>query len=140
MNINIQVSVIVWTVICFLLLMLILKKLLFGPMLAFMDARRERIAAAEAKRIRDGERLARERAEAEEAVRRQNQQAREDAERMIAQEKARQESQLAEKQAQEEEACAQYAAQVEAHKGALHQQADIEVKRLSQIFVSGFVS
>ena len=43
---NIQVSVMVWTVICFLLLVLILQKLLFAPMLRMMDARTARIAAA----------------------------------------------------------------------------------------------
>jgi F0F1-type ATP synthase membrane subunit b/b' len=120
--------------------MLILRKLLFRPMLDFMDARQGRIAAAEAQRLRNEEHLALEKAEAEEAIRQQNEQARQEAERMVAQEKARQESQLLQKQAEEQEACAQYAAEMEAQKDALLRQADVEVKRLSQIFVSGFVS
>ena len=43
---NIQLSVVVWTVICFLLLMLILKNLLFTPVLKVIDSRREKIQAA----------------------------------------------------------------------------------------------
>ena len=43
---NIQLSVIVWTVICFVLLRLILKNLLFKPVLQVIDSRREKIDAA----------------------------------------------------------------------------------------------
>ena len=46
---NIQPSIIVWTVICFLLLMVILKNLLFTPVLRVIDARREKVEAAEKK-------------------------------------------------------------------------------------------
>ena len=49
---NIQPSIIVWTVICFLLLMVILKNLLFKPLLKVMDARQEKIDAAE-KKLKD---------------------------------------------------------------------------------------
>ena len=46
---NIQPSVIIWTIICFFVLMLVLDRLLFRPMFAFMRARRKKIddAAAE---------------------------------------------------------------------------------------------
>lgn len=47
---SIQISVTIWTVICFILLMLILNNLLFKPVLSVMDKRRERIAAAKAKK------------------------------------------------------------------------------------------
>lgn len=47
---NIQLSVIVWTVICFVLLMLILKNLLFKPVLQVIDSRREKIDAAKKKK------------------------------------------------------------------------------------------
>lgn len=53
---NIQPSVMVWTVICFLLLTVILKKLLFGPILKILDIRREKIQAA-AKKKEDIEKL-----------------------------------------------------------------------------------
>ncbi len=44
---NIQLSVTLWTVICFCLLMIILRNLLFKPMLSLMDARKEKIALAQ---------------------------------------------------------------------------------------------
>ncbi|MBR2868425.1 MAG: ATP synthase F0 subunit B [Clostridia bacterium] len=53
---NIQPSVMVWTVICFLLLMIILKNLLFTPVLKIIDSRREKIEAA-AKKKEDIEKL-----------------------------------------------------------------------------------
>ncbi len=53
---NIQPSVIVWTVICFLLLTVILKNLLFTPVLKIMDSRKERIEKAQ-KKLRDIENI-----------------------------------------------------------------------------------
>ncbi len=47
---SIQISVTIWTVICFILLMLILNNLLFKPVLEIMDKRREKIAAAKEKK------------------------------------------------------------------------------------------
>lgn len=47
---TIQFSVTLWTVICLVLLMLILHNLLFKPMLRVMDARREKIDKAAAKK------------------------------------------------------------------------------------------
>lgn len=41
---NIQLPVVIWTVICFLLLMLILKNLLFKPVLEVLDKRKEKLA------------------------------------------------------------------------------------------------
>ena len=49
---NIQPSVIVWTVICFLLLTVILKNLLFKPVLEVLDKRKEKVDSAEQK-LRD---------------------------------------------------------------------------------------
>lgn len=46
---NIQLSVLLWTIICFCLAMLILNKLLFKPLLQVMDARQERIDRARGK-------------------------------------------------------------------------------------------
>ena len=65
---TIQVSVVIWTVICFLLLVLILDRLLFRPVLALMDRRRERIDAAREKQA-EYERLAAERAAEREQAR-----------------------------------------------------------------------
>ena len=47
---NFQLSVIIWTVICFLILMAILKNLLFEPVLKVLDGRKEKLEAARAKR------------------------------------------------------------------------------------------
>lgn len=47
---TIQVSVLVWTVICFLLLVAILHSLLFRPVLQMLDKRREHIRAAAARK------------------------------------------------------------------------------------------
>ncbi len=47
---SIQISVTIWTIICFILAMLILNNLLFKPVLENMDKRREKITAAKAKR------------------------------------------------------------------------------------------
>lgn len=47
---SIQISVVIWTIICFILLMIILNNLLFKPVLEIMDKRREKIAAAKAKK------------------------------------------------------------------------------------------
>lgn len=47
---NIQPSIMVWTVICFLLLMVVLKNYLFTPVLKVMDDRRERINSAKEKK------------------------------------------------------------------------------------------
>ena len=49
---SIQPSVVVWTVICFLLLMVILKNLLFTPVLRMIDSRKEKVEAAD-KKLRD---------------------------------------------------------------------------------------
>ena len=43
---NFQPSIMVWTVICFCILMLILKNLLFTPILKVLDSRKEKIRAA----------------------------------------------------------------------------------------------
>lgn len=47
---NIQISVIIWTVICFVLLMVILRNLLFKPLLKVMDERSARLENARKKK------------------------------------------------------------------------------------------
>ena len=47
---NIQLSVTLWTIICFILLMLILHHLLFKPVLKVMDDRRARLRSAAMKK------------------------------------------------------------------------------------------
>ena len=45
---SINVSEVIWTVICFFALLFVLKKFLFGPLIKFMDERQARIDAGEA--------------------------------------------------------------------------------------------
>lgn len=52
---SIQLSVIIWTVICFFVLILILDNLLFKPMLELMDSRKEKIESARAKKAKADE-------------------------------------------------------------------------------------
>ena len=47
---TIQPSVTIWTIICFVVLMLVLDRLLFRPLLDFMDKRREKIDGAKSRR------------------------------------------------------------------------------------------
>ena len=47
---TIQISVLIWTIICFLLLMLVLHFLLFQPVLKLLDQRRERVRSAASKK------------------------------------------------------------------------------------------
>ena len=54
---TVQLPVVLWTVICFCLLIVILDRLLFRPMLSFMDAREEKIRAATDKREADARAL-----------------------------------------------------------------------------------
>ena len=50
---TVQISVMVWTVICFLILLLIVRNLLFRPLLSVMDNREARLAAARRKAEED---------------------------------------------------------------------------------------
>ncbi len=43
---SIQLSVVLWAIICFIVLMLILKYMLFNPLLSVMDEREKRVALA----------------------------------------------------------------------------------------------
>ncbi len=47
---TIQPSVTLWTILCFIALMLILDRLLFRPLLSFMDKRQEKIDKAQAEK------------------------------------------------------------------------------------------
>lgn len=114
---TIQPSVLIWTIICFCLLMVILNKLLFQPILKVLDDRQARIEAAREKQRNDQEsyeqaKLALEakqteedRARALEAAQRVAQ-AREQAEAQIAAAKRKQEQALADyEEALKQERC-----------------------------------
>lgn len=46
---SVNISELIWAIICFLILYFILKKLLFDPLVSFMDARSDRISEASVK-------------------------------------------------------------------------------------------
>lgn len=52
---NIQFSVVIWTVICFLVLMAVLKFLLFTPVIELLDKRKEKINNARLKKEKEAE-------------------------------------------------------------------------------------
>ncbi len=84
---TIQLSVLIWTVICFCVFMLVLDRLLFRPLLRFMDRRREKMECAdllEKQRLRR-EAAARLEAEAAEKKRLEALELRKDRERLKAQ-------------------------------------------------------
>ena len=62
---SINISEVIWTVICFLALLLVLKTFLFGPLIRHMDERQRRIDAglAEARRADEAKSQARQMAE-----------------------------------------------------------------------------
>lgn len=114
---TIQPSVLIWTIICFCLLMVILNKLLFQPILKVLDDRQARIEAAREKQRSDQEsyeqamlaleakQTEEDRARALEAAQRVAQ-AREQAEAQIAAAKRKQEQALADyEEALKQERC-----------------------------------
>ena len=62
---SINISEMIWTIICFFVLLLVLKTFLFGPLIRHMDERRSRIDAGldEARRAEDAKKAARQAAE-----------------------------------------------------------------------------
>lgn len=137
---NIQVSVMVWTVICFLLLVLILQKLLFAPMLRMMDARTARIAAAK-KRHEDNENAEKAaKAAADEAFRESTVKAKNDAERMIVQGQEEADRLLAAARNEEQNECERYAKSLDADKSALSAEVAGEAEKLAALFVSRLTS
>ena len=137
---SIQLSVILWTIICFVLLMLILRNLLFKPLLDCMDKRNRRITDAKEKQKRDAEHAQLELAAAEQRLSEQNAQAKAEAERKVAEEQVRASQAIDEQTRAEQAACSEYEAQLAEEKKALCEQTEQEVIRLSEIYASGFVS
>ena len=99
---TIQISVLLWTVITFCILMFFLNKFLFKPLLAFMDAREQKIASARERREKAALALETAEREAEEKRRAAEKQARDaaaaailDAKRLAAKQTAEAENKYA---------------------------------------------
>lgn len=137
---TIQLSVFLWSIICFCLMMLILNKLLFGPMLRFMDARQERIDRAREKKKADEAAL--------EAAKASCQQALEDAHHQqlelnaAAAEQARQQNsvQLEQARIRQKKELEAYVAQLEQESQELKTKLDEDVTALAQAFADRLVS
>lgn len=134
---NIQISVVLWTIICFFCMLVILQKLLFVPMLRCMDARNARIAGARAKKQKLQEQEEQARIDAEEQARVTLAQAKNDAERMIAEKTAWAKEQLALCRTQETEKTSAFAAELEEEKAQLLRESVVASEELGKTFVAG---
>lgn len=114
---TIQISVLIWTVICFCLLMLILDRLLFRPIHAFMDKRNERLRLAQEKKTRHEEQL--------KALEEEHEAAVEEA-RLTAEREAQERLELARREA----AAAVEAAEARRAESVSRTQAEIETERI----------
>jgi len=137
---TIQPSILLWTLISFCLLMLILDRLLFRPMLSFMDARNERIEAA--MRKKDENERALSDAEAELAVRREQALVRtaEAAETEIADAKVRAKRMIAKAEADRETRVEACRTEISTKKRELEAGLEDGVDRLAKAFADKLVS
>lgn len=131
---TVQISVTVWTILCFLALMLILDRVLFRPLLAFMDKRQDKIDAA--RRLREEDRQKREeilRAREEERLAAEKQAV---ADAAAALEAARRESarRIAEKKADNERRLAEERAALEEESRAIQKALEPTIGKLSAVF------
>lgn len=137
---TIQPSILIWTLICFALLMVILDRLLFRPMLSFMDARSERIAAA-ARKKEEYERALRE-TETELAARREQAAAQTAAMAVteIADARVRARSMIAKAEKERENRIEESRTEISAKTHELETGLDDGVDRLAKAFVEKLVS
>lgn len=137
---TIQLSIIVWTLICFCLLTLILNKLLFKPMLRHMDERRARIEKAAEKKA-DMENAVREYdnklKEAEETLRK-NEAERAEAAISLSREKSK--ADIAAAEAESKKRLELAIADIEYEKGELNEKLGKSVDKLAGEFISRLIS
>ncbi len=137
---TVKLSVIIWTVICFFILLFILKNLLFKPMLKFMDERRAIIEDAAKKRAKreleaketalNNQKLQKElliKVEAENGE--QLEKAHEKAEKLIAEQRRKHQENLI-----------NYKTEIESEHKELIESVSPQLQTLAELFVSGFVS
>lgn len=137
---TIQPSVLIWTILCFCLAMLILDRLLFRPMLAFMDARKKRLtdakerAAAIQEQAREAELQAAERASRLEEQRRQDNAAR------LAEAQTVAGQTLSELQKSEQQALTEYEHSLAEQKPALEAAVFAAAEELSELLAGQFLA
>ena len=137
---TVQISVTVWTILCFLALMFILDRLLFRPMLAVMDKRQQKIDAA--RRLREDDQRKREeilRAREEERLAAEKRAVADDA---AALEAARQESasRIAEKKADYERLLAEERAALDEKSRTIQKELEPTIGKLAAVFAHSLQS
>lgn len=137
---TIQISVLLWTVITFCILMFFLNKFLFKPLLAFMDAREQRIASARERREKAALALETAEREAEERRRAAEKQARDAAAAAILDAKRLAAKQTAEAENRYALLLEQRRSEMETEKRELQQNLDVGMDDLVTAFVQKLVS
>lgn len=137
---TIQLSVFLWSIICFCLMMLILNKLLFGPMLRFMDARQARIDRAREKKKADEAALAAAEASCQQALEDARQQQLGLNAAVAEQERLQGRNDLEEAKRRQATELEAYAAQLEQESQELKTKLDAGVAALAQAFADRLVS
>ena len=137
---TIQISVLLWTVITFCILMFFLNKFLFKPLLAFMDAREQKIASARERREKAALALETAEREAEEKRRAAEKQARDAAAAAILDAKRLAAKQTAEAENRFALLLEQRRSEMETEKRELQQNLDAGMDDLVTAFVQKLVS
>ncbi|MDD6887632.1 MAG: ATP synthase F0 subunit B [bacterium] len=137
---TIQISVLLWTVITFCILMFFLNKFLFKPLLAFMDAREQKIASARERREKAALALETAEREAEQRRRAAEKQARDAAAAAILDAKRLAAKQTAEAENRYALLLEQRRSEMETEKRELQQNLDAGMDDLVTAFVQKLVS
>lgn len=137
---TIQISVLLWTVITFCILMFFLNKFLFKPLLAFMDAREQKIASARERREKAALALETAEREAEQRRRAAEKQARDAAAAAILDAKRLAAKQTAEAENKYALLLEQRRSEMETEKRELQQNLDAGMDDLVTAFVQKLVS
>ncbi len=137
---NIQISVVLWTIICFVLLMVILHYLLLKPMLAHLDKRKARIDNAKNKQLNDNKLVADLTENAQKSAKLAQEQALVDAQNRVSEKQAQAESDLADASRNEHNKTTEFKLALENEKVQLEDTLNNNASRLAQLFISEFVS
>lgn len=137
---TIQPSVLIWTIICFCLLMLILNKLLFKPLLSVMDARQEKIDHAREKKESHARLYAQAEKDLEESRAAQEKQWAEHSAAEVAFARQNVQAELAEAQKKSEQELLAYRETLAAESAELKSKLDAGVEVLASTFADRLVS
>ena len=137
---TIQVSVLIWTIICFCLLMLILNKLLFKPLLAVMDARQAKIDGAREKKESHAHLCAQAEKDMEERRALQEKQWAEEASQAVASAQEAADAQLSAAQEQNEQVLEAYRETLASESAELKSKLDAGLEALASTFADRLLS